>query len=131
VPFYFINLLPTSLLYISILLCAFVSCLRVCACMRASVLGQATERVDKVCECGLTGRVSAHTHTHRHTHTHKAHTQAHTHTHTHTQAHNTCAEKLVNLGADLNVRNQLGSTALHYAAIEGHTVRVCGLGFRV
>ena len=31
------------------------------------------------------------------------------------------AEKLATLGADLNVRNQLGSTALHYAAMEGHT----------
>ena len=63
------------------------------------------------------------------THTH---TQTHTHTSTHAHKHTTtCAEKLVNLGADLNVRNQLGSTALHYAAIEGHTVRVCGLGFRV
>lgn len=31
------------------------------------------------------------------------------------------AEKLVVLGADLNARNQLGSTALHYAAMEGHT----------
>ena len=31
------------------------------------------------------------------------------------------AEKLVMLGADLSARNQLGSTALHYAAMEGHT----------
>jgi ankyrin repeat protein len=31
------------------------------------------------------------------------------------------AEKLVSLGADLKARNQLGSTALHYAAMEGHT----------
>ena len=53
------------------------------------------------------------------THTRSLSTE-YTHTHTHTT--NTCAEKLVNLGADLNVRNQLGSTALHYAAIEGHTV---------
>ena len=57
-----------------------------------------------------------------------ARTHTHTHAHTHTS---TCAEKLVNLGADLNVRNQLGSTALHYAAIEGHTVRVWGSLFRV
>ena len=47
VPFYFINLLPTSLLYISILLVCARACMRVCVCVNVCV---------NVCVCVIQGK---------------------------------------------------------------------------
>ncbi len=72
-----------------------------------------------------TRALNAHTHAHAHIYTHTlSHTRTHTLTHT---RYTLCAHWL---GADIQLRDEIGRTALIYAALNGHTAAVRELADR-